>query len=173
MSTQKLTIFYFSGTGNSKNATQWLLASASKYNIESSIHNIATIDRSSTWEQLINFIMHHKLLGWNPEFYSIYYDDPDPLDRAKCTSDICFATKKDIKDQSIFKSNIIKGGKYAVFRYKGPYERLWELYYIIYGDWLLSADYKLRDVPPLEKYINHSPKTKPEDLLTEIYIPIE
>jgi AraC family transcriptional regulator len=124
------------------------------------------------WEHLINFIAEQKLLGWNPEFFSIYYDDPDCIGREKCTSDICFTTRKDIEDD-VFKTNIIKGGKYAVFRYKGPYERLWDLYDKIYGNWLLSADYKLRDVPPLEKYINYSPKTKLENLLTEIYIPIE
>jgi AraC family transcriptional regulator len=125
------------------------------------------------WEQLVNFIMQHKLLGWNPEFFSIYYDDPDSVERGKCISDLCFTTKKDIDEHDAFKSNHIEGGKYAVFRYKGPYERLWELYDKIYGDWLLSADYKLRDVPAIEKYINYSPKTKPDDLLTEIYIPIE
>lgn len=125
------------------------------------------------WDQLVNFITQHKLLGWNPEFFSIYYDDTDCVDREKCISDICFTTKKDIEEHDVFKSNLIKGGKYAVFRYKGSYERLWELYDIIYGSWLLSTAYKLRDVPPLEKYINYSPKTKPENLLTEIYIPIE
>jgi AraC family transcriptional regulator len=125
------------------------------------------------WEQLVNFIKQHKFLGWNPEFFSIYYDDPDNVGRENCTSDLCFVTKKEIEETSVFKLNQIKGGKYAVFRYKGPYERLWELYNKIYGDWLLSADYKLRDVAPIEKYINYSPKTKPDSLLTEIYIPIE
>ena len=124
------------------------------------------------WEQLFDFIAQHKLLGWNPEFFSIYYDDPDSVGREKCTSDLCFTTKKDIEEHDVFKLNLFEEGKYAVFRYKGSYERLWELYDKIYGDWLLSVDYKLRDVPPLEKYINYSPKTKPENLLTEIYIPI-
>lgn len=125
------------------------------------------------WEQLINFITDHKLMGWNPEFYSIYYDDPDIVGRDKCNSDLCFATNKNIEDYSIFKSNIIKGGKFAIFRYKGPYERLWELYYKIYGDWLFSTDNKLRNEPTFEKYIKYSAKSKPENLLTEIYIPIE
>jgi ferredoxin len=47
MSSQKLTIFYFSGTGNSKNVAQWMSSAASKINIESSINNIAAIDRNS------------------------------------------------------------------------------------------------------------------------------
>ncbi len=125
------------------------------------------------WEQLITFVTQHKLLGWNPEFYSIYYDDPENVGVENCISDLCFVTKKDIVDTSIFKSNQLSRGKYAVFRYKGPYERLWELYNTIYGDWLLTADYKLRDVPTMEKYINYSPKTPPNSLLTDIYIPIE
>jgi len=125
------------------------------------------------WEQLVDFITEHKLLGWNPEFFSIYYDDPDRVDREKCISDLCFTTTKDIEGHDVFKTNLIGGGKYAVFRYKGSYERLWELYDKIYGRWLLTKEYKLRDVPSLEKYINYSPKTKPENLLTEIYIPIE
>lgn len=125
------------------------------------------------WEQLITFITRHKLFGWNPELFSIYYDDPDCVDRGKCTTDLCFTTKKEIEEGDVIKSNCIEGGKYAVFRYKGSYERLWELYDEIYGNWLLSSDYKLRNVPSIEKYINYSPKTKPDDLLTEIYIPIE
>ncbi len=125
-----------------------------------------------SWNQLIDFIMEHKLLGWNPELFSIYYDDPYSVSNENCTSDLCFTTKKDI-EHPIFKMKKIEGGKYAAFKYKGPYERLFELYDKIYSDWLTSTDYRLRDVPPLEKYINYLPKTKPENLLTAIYIPIE
>ena len=46
MPSQKLTIFYFSGTGNSKNVAQWISSVALKNNIESSIDNIAAIDRN-------------------------------------------------------------------------------------------------------------------------------
>ncbi len=44
---RKLTIFYFSGTGNSKNVAQWMSSAASKYDIESSINNIAEIEHNS------------------------------------------------------------------------------------------------------------------------------
>lgn len=47
MSFQKLTIFYFSGTGNSKNVAQWMSSLASKHNIECSTHSIASIERNS------------------------------------------------------------------------------------------------------------------------------
>ncbi|MBK8806726.1 MAG: EFR1 family ferrodoxin [Bacteroidales bacterium] len=43
----KLLIYYFSGTGNSKNVALWMSSVASKRNIESVIINIAEIDRTS------------------------------------------------------------------------------------------------------------------------------
>ncbi len=128
---------------------------------------------ADAWDQLMDFITQHKLTGWNPELFPIYYDDPDVVDRDKCTSDLCFTTKKELEDDDVFKTKTIVGGKYAVFRYKGSYDRLWDLYDKIYGDWLLSVNYKLRDEPFIEKYISYSPKTKPENLITDIYIPIE
>jgi len=47
MSFEKLVIFYFSGTGNSKNVAQWMALAASKKNIECTIYNIASIERGS------------------------------------------------------------------------------------------------------------------------------
>jgi ferredoxin len=45
MSIQKLTIFYFSGTGNSGKVAQWMSSVATNLNIENEIFNIAIIDR--------------------------------------------------------------------------------------------------------------------------------
>lgn len=45
MSFRSLTIFYFSGTGNSANVTKWMASAASDLKIESTIHNIANIER--------------------------------------------------------------------------------------------------------------------------------
>jgi AraC family transcriptional regulator len=124
------------------------------------------------WEQLFGFTLQNKLLGWKPEFLSIYYDEPDLVGVENCTSDLCFVTNKQVEKNGLIDSKLIKGGKYAVFRYKGAYERLGELYYSIYRGWVLSADIQIRDFPPFEKYINYSAKTKPDDLITDIYIPI-
>jgi ferredoxin len=42
-----LLIFYFSGTGNSRNVAQWISSAAEKLNIESSIYNIVDIDQDN------------------------------------------------------------------------------------------------------------------------------
>ena len=44
---QNLTIYYFSGTGNSKNVAHWITTIFSKYNVFCEVINIANIDRLS------------------------------------------------------------------------------------------------------------------------------
>lgn len=47
MSFKSLTIFYFSGTGNSANVAKWMASVATEMNIESSVFNIAAIERNT------------------------------------------------------------------------------------------------------------------------------
>ncbi len=47
MSYQKIIIYYFSGTGNSRNVASWVAKAASLQNVQTVILNIALIDRTS------------------------------------------------------------------------------------------------------------------------------
>lgn len=47
MSYQKIVIYYFSGTGNSRNVASWVAKTASSQNIQTVILNIALIDRAN------------------------------------------------------------------------------------------------------------------------------
>jgi AraC family transcriptional regulator len=64
-------------------------------------------------------------------------------------------------------------GLVAVFTHRGPYETLWQSWNRIYRDWLPSSGKKLRDAFPYEVYVNERGQVPEEDLITEIYIPIE
>jgi AraC family transcriptional regulator len=125
------------------------------------------------WDEMIQFAKKSKIVGWNPDIFSIYYDDSEIVGYENTISDICIASKKLVKTTGNIETKNISGGKYAVFRYKGPYDFLWDLYDSIFKVWILNTDYKLRDAPILEKYITYSYMIKPENLLTEIFIPIE
>jgi len=127
----------------------------------------------SAWDNLGRFALQNKISGWKPEVFALYYDDPDLVGLKNCKSDICITAKKKFIPCENIVNKYIEGGRFAVFRYKGPYELLWDLYYSIYRNWVLTTDVKLRDLPMIEKYIVYSPSTKPENLLTEVYIPIE
>lgn len=125
------------------------------------------------WDELGDFVTKNKIVGWRPDIFAVYYDDPDIVGIDSCATDLCIVTKKNFKEEGRIKTKTITGGKFVVFRYKGSYNYLWELYNSIYKDWVLFSNIKLRDLPSIEKYLNFSHNTKPENLVTEIYIPIE
>jgi AraC family transcriptional regulator len=68
----------------------------------------------------------------------------------------------------------VKSGLYAVFAHKGSYSSLWQTWNAAYRNWLPNSGYQLTDVFPFEIYIV-DPRTarREENLLTEIYLPIE
>lgn len=68
---------------------------------------------------------------------------------------------------------VLPGGRVAVFTHKGPYETLWQTWNKIYRDWLPESGEKLRETYPYEVYVKERGKVPEEELITEIYIPIE
>src|SRR5690606_20766545 len=67
---------------------------------------------------------------------------------------------------------VLPGGRWAVFLHKGPYETLWQTWSTVDRDWLPRSGAVLRDVPPVEIYLDDPEKTPSELLRTEILIPI-
>lgn len=125
------------------------------------------------WDELEKYVRKYHLTGWNPEVFSVYYDDPETTGTELCRSRVCITVKKQAEPSGNICFQKVRGGKYAVFRYKGPYEYLWDLYDSIYGNFVLVSGLELGDLPCMEKYLNYAHNTKPDDLLTEIYIPIK
>ena len=67
----------------------------------------------------------------------------------------------------------IPGGKWAVSIHQGPYETLWQHWNWLYRDWLPSSGNRLRDAAPFEIYLNNQKQVSPNELRTEIRIPIQ
>ena len=64
------------------------------------------------------------------------------------------------------------GGDYAIIVHKGPYEGLAETWQWIGEVAFHNLGRECRDQPPFENYLNNPADTAPEDLLTEICIPL-
>lgn len=124
------------------------------------------------WDEFWAFIVENNAMDWKADVFTMYYDDPFNTPTAKCRSDLCVATNRVIDDTGRFSSKTIAGGKYALFRYKGPHERLMELYEYIFSKWALNSNYIIRDAPSMERYLNNYRIIESGNLLTEIYIPI-
>lgn len=131
------------------------------------------IESEKAWKSLLEYATSNKIITWNLEAFSIYYDDPDVVGIDNCNFDSCLAIKKICYPSDLVKIKRIEGGKYIVFRYKGPYENLWDVYNLLFQDYIVLLDkYQVRNSPVLEKYVKYSDRTKPENQITEIYIPI-
>ncbi|NRA51309.1 MAG: GyrI-like domain-containing protein, partial [Phaeodactylibacter sp.] len=64
-------------------------------------------------------------------------------------------------------------GKFAVFRYQGAYESFYPVYDYIYNICLFEHQWELRDEPALEWYVRSPPFYKPDQYITDFYLPIQ
>lgn len=115
------------------------------------------------------------LMGKDAFSYGIAYDNPHIIDVEKLRSDACINNTDDTVEieDGIYKQNIL-GGKYAVFLHIGEYSKLKETYEKIFSTSFIQNESRLQDAPLFEKYLNRDPrKTKPQNLKTEIFIPIK
>jgi AraC family transcriptional regulator len=106
--------------------------------------------------------------------FGIGHDDPNIIDEEKLRYDACISwDDKTVEPIGDILDKVIEGGKYAVFLHKGAYENLKQTYDMI-GDWIVENGIEVRDLPMFEKYLNKDPRrTKPQNLKTEIYVPLK
>jgi AraC family transcriptional regulator len=66
----------------------------------------------------------------------------------------------------------LAGGKHAVMAHKGPYATLATAYEWLYGTWLPQSGEEPRDAPPVEVYVNDPRVTPPDQLRTDVRLPL-
>lgn len=130
-------------------------------------------DYCKAWEKLWNLIREQNLFLPDMEYICIYHDDPKVTEPTKLRTDVCLTIQGTASPQGEIGVKTIEGGKYAIFRYQGSYANLGAVYDTIYSKSLPENGYQLGTSPGYEKYLNSPVDTAPENLLTEIYIPIE
>lgn len=97
------------------------------------------------------------------------FDDPD----ARFIAAIAFHGEvPDTQTLDRIETQTLAAGKYAVFRHIGPYNTLWQTWRAIYRDWVPSADVTLRDAAPYELYVVAPDQVPPEQLVTDIHVPV-
>lgn len=131
------------------------------------------------WERVMKFTYGNRLMNKDVRSIGISHDDPSVTAPEQIRYDACVDIDADLKNPA-FKNNdnlekkTINGGKYAMFLHKGAYENFAQTYSYIFNEWLPESDYQVSDDKTcFEIYLNRDPrKTKPENLKTEIYIPL-
>ncbi len=103
----------------------------------------------------------------------ISYDDPDVTPPEKLRYDACITVGDDFQPAGEVGVQDIAGGDYAVVTHLGPYDGLKETYRKIFREWVPNCGRELRSQPCFEIYRKDPNTTPPEELVTEIYVPLE
>ena len=118
------------------------------------------------------YVTRNNLLDRIDHYLSIIPDLPygyhDPDARIHCG----FSIKGDITCDDQLDLLTIEKGRYAVFFHHGPYEYIFQTWNMAYFTCAFALEERLRDIAPFEIYLNSSTDTPPEELKTEIHIPI-
>jgi AraC family transcriptional regulator len=107
---------------------------------------------------------------------ALSYDSPDLEDHEALRFDAC-VTLSPHGDVAGARSDglrdiVIPGGRYAVFRQRGPYQRITHAYDQIVASWILTDRLELRDAAFINTYLSDPARVAAPDLECELAIPI-
>ena len=103
----------------------------------------------------------------------VFYDDPQSVPAADLRSHAAFEItgRADLSDPLV--SVTLPAGSQAVLTYKGPYAGLPAAYDQLFGLWLPTSGEEPADAPSFEVYLNSPMDTAPEELMTELHLPLK
>jgi len=124
------------------------------------------------WDALCGTLAPMGLLGGDAKMIGVSYDDPDIVAPELLRYEACISIDEvfSTTDEIAFKT--IASGCYAVTTHIGAYEKLNETYQKFFGQWLSRSDHECADKPCFEIYLNDPESTEPEELITDIYLPL-
>lgn len=134
-------------------------------------HMGAYMEIGSKFEQIVAMLSSRDLWHVCGPMLGVYYDDPQAVSEAELRSFAGVEWRGDGAPEG-FETLDLPAGRVAVLTFKGPYATLKSGYDWLYGEWLPTSGETPRDAPCYEVYLNNPREVAPEELLTEIHLPI-
>jgi AraC family transcriptional regulator len=127
----------------------------------------------ATWSKLLPWLGKEGWIAGDSLFVGVCHDDPEVTPSAKIRYDACVTVNETFLPSGEIGVQTIAGGAYAVTTHFGPYHKLGDTYTRLFGHWLPRSGRELRSTPCFEIYLNDPESTEPEDLLTDVYVPLQ
>jgi AraC family transcriptional regulator len=135
-------------------------------------HKGRYIEIGATFEKLSGVIASRGLFDRVGEMLGVYYDDPSAVPAEALRSFAAFTLAEGAAAPEGLEQIDLPGGKVATLRFKGHYSGLHKGYDYLFGPWLRESGEVPRDAPAMEIYRNTPMTAAPEDLLTDICLPL-
>lgn len=104
---------------------------------------------------------------------AVYYDDPQSTPERDLRSHAGFEIKGAADLSAPLEEVSLPEGRQAVLTYTGPYAGLPAAYDELFGIWLPAYGEEPADSPAFEVYLNTPMDTAPDDLVTELHLPLK
>lgn len=124
------------------------------------------------WVALSDALRRQGVLVENPLMVGVCYDNPAFVAPAKLRYDACATVGADYAPCPGLAVQVLAGGDFATARHRGPYAAVGAIYAELFR-WAAQSARPVRPAPSLEIYLNDVHTTAPEDLLTEVWLPIQ
>ena len=102
----------------------------------------------------------------------VYYDEPEKTPEPQLRSAAGLTIDENVPVPQGFEEILLAPGRHAILQHIGPYSKLQSAYRWLFGVWLPASGEKSADRPCFEIYLNDPARTPPQELLTEIHIPL-
>lgn len=123
-----------------------------------------------------------KLMGWvgasgvtpTGPGRMVSYDDPETVPEAELRSDACIDVAPDFTtDDPAVHVFDLAGGRYAVYTHPGEYAGIGPAWRTFFGQWLPGSGHQLDESRhTFETYLNDCDEVAPDELRTELFLPI-
>ncbi len=127
----------------------------------------------AAWEKLCRWAAPKGLLQPGAKILGLSYDDPQVTPPEKLRYDACIEVKQPVEVEAPVGRKHCRGGRYAMSTHFGSYDTLAETYAQLCGQWVPQNGYEMDDRGCVEIYQNSPEDTEPQDLITDIYIPVK
>ncbi len=132
-------------------------------------------DVGDAWGTLMKWGWSKMMFG-KPDTFGLCHDDPDVTPAERLRYDACMVVKGGTNVKGDIQLINLPACSFAVTTHDGSYEGLGATYGSLFGhiaqQKIDGRQYRLGDPPSREVYLNDPRKTKPEDLRTEIWMPV-
>lgn len=124
----------------------------------------------------------HKLIKWKIEKklidtkkyrnYGLHYTNPKITDKNKHKVDFCLSVDFEVDENEYgIKSGLIPNLRCAVARDIGSRTNNKAVVYLM-EEWLPSSGEQVANFPIIFHYVNVGPNVKPEEMITDVYLPL-
>ena len=130
---------------------------------------------SDAFYTLAQWLSERNVRTGGSKMVGIYYDDPNTVEESKLRSKAALhlGQETDVEIMSPVEKFQLRGGEHAMVLHTGPYEGLPQVWMWLYNDGLQKLGRQPDfSVPSFEVYLNTPDEAAPEDLKTELYIPL-